>query len=348
MHYCFLSTGTWAGNASFVRLREFGHELSKRGHAVSYVIDEMESNRADLKLPANANIAWVPRGTKHEMPERRRAVKKLSPDFVHVLNPYIKAYLALAGTSQPVVGDWDEWPSRRPHRFGKKQVEMYLDRWLRKRSKRLIVCSRYLQNEFKKVFNLDTAYIPYATYLEPKQDGESPFTRPTAVYMGNIYPAYDHDLIIEAGAILQQQGVIAPITLLGAGPDLEKWQAVVKDRKLTNVELKGYVTGDILWRHLRHAHVLLFPIRETLLNLCRCPSKTFAYMQAKRPIITNKVGEVAEALGDKVRYVDCSPQAFATAISESMQGDRQLPDIDYQVEKHSWALRTDSLLQALG
>src|SRR6185436_14573789 len=169
-------------------------------------------------------------------------------------------------------------------------------RWLRRNAIHIVVASKYLQREFKRRFNIDAAYIPYAAYLQPHADGESPFSEPTAVYMGNLYPAYDHDLLFEAARILKFRGKTPQIAILGGGPDLEKWRAYVKEHDMRNVSVPGFVSGELLWRHLRHAHVLLCPIRENLLNLCRCPSKTFAYEQARRPTIANKVGEVAEVL----------------------------------------------------
>jgi glycosyltransferase involved in cell wall biosynthesis len=134
------------------------------------------------------------------------------------------------------------------------------------------------------------------------------------------------------------------LKILGWGPDLEKWRAWVKERGLSNVDMMGFHTGDFLWRHLRHAHVLLFPIRETIPNLSRCPSKTYAYMQAQRPIITNRVGEVAEVLQERAVYVDPTPEAFAAAIEQMMTPGVLHPDVEYGVESHSWSVRTTTLL----
>jgi glycosyltransferase involved in cell wall biosynthesis len=93
--------------------------------------------------------------------------------------------------------------------------------------------------------------------------------------------------------------------------------------------------------------VLLFPIRETLLNLCRCPSKTFAYVQAKRPVIANRVGEVAEVLGDKGIYVEPTPQSFADAIERAMSSPEVERDIEYDLSNLTWSARADALLAEL-
>ena len=149
--------------------------------------------------------------------------------------------------------------------------------------------------------------------------------------MGNLYPAYDHDLLFDRDLLLKAPGKSPRITFLGHGPDLEKWRSFVKENGLSNVEVPGFTTGEELWRRLRHAHVLLFPIRETIINLARCPSKTFAYAQARRPVIANRVGEIPEVLGKKATYVEPTAEAFADAI-EQRDDRRSQPDVDYGVE----------------
>jgi len=221
------------------------------------------------------------------------------------------------------------------------------DRWQRKRSFVRITSTLYLQQLFLDRYGLQTEHIPHAPYLPSYADGTSPFDKPTAVYMGNFYPAWDHDIILEAAAILKQRNITPAILLMGDGPDMEKWRRFVAEKGLTNVQLPGYVSGEELWRRLRHAHVLLFPIRDTLINRTRCPSKVFAYAQARRPIITSRVGELPYMLGqDKPIYIESTPQAFADAIADAMSKPA-LADVEYHLENHSWKDRVDRLLKAI-
>ena len=199
MHYCFFTTGSWENNASMVRPRELGRAMIARGTRVSYVVDDVPYNREKLNLDPGARIGFISNpSTLKQFKARRAMLRKLNPDFVHVLNPYVKAFLTLAPTRWNVVGDWDEWPARRPHRPARKLLELFLDRWLRKRAVLRVVASQHLQREFQLRFGQASVYIPYATYLQSRADGESPFEQPTAVYMGNLYTAYDHDLVFEA------------------------------------------------------------------------------------------------------------------------------------------------------
>ncbi len=343
----FFSSGSWEGNASMVRPREFGRALIKRGVNVCFIVDDCEYNRTRLDLDPKAEVIFNPRpGGIAQLWTRRKAVREAGGDWVHVMNPAEKTAAALMGSGFRVVGDWDEWRAYHQYPILKRMSAKLLDYWLRHRARRAIVASRYMQNEFRRRYGLEAAYIPYATYLPEHPSTSSPFDEPTAVFMGNLFPSYDHDLIFEAMVQLKAAGKMPRMAVLGMGSDLLKWRNFVKECGLTNVDVPGYTVGLELWRRLRHAHVLLFPIRPNIVNVSRCPSKTFAYAQARRPVITCRVGEVPEVLGEKARYVEPTVEAFAEAIDQAMSSPQ--PDVDYGVERHNWGARAEALLEAIG
>src|SRR5688572_29458849 len=256
MRYCFFTTGDWEANASLVRLREFGGEMIARGIDVSYVVDDFPYNRAKLDVSARAQVIYVPGPSgRGQFKRRRAALREARADFVHVLNPYLKAVATFAGTRWPLVVDWDEWPARRARPRLRGVVDWWLSRWMRKRAALVLVASRYLQEQLRARFGIDSVYIPYAAYLQPQVDGPSPFAQPTVVYMGNLFPSYDHDLIFDAARLLKARGQAPPIRILGHGPDEEIWREYVKQHGLDNVRMAGFVRGEELWRNLRHAHV---------------------------------------------------------------------------------------------
>jgi glycosyltransferase involved in cell wall biosynthesis len=207
------------------------------------------------------------------------------------------------------------------------------------------VSSKYMQAAFQARYGRRPLYLPYATYMQTKAETPSPFTERTAVYMGNLYAEYDHDLIFKAAELLKARGLSPRIEIMGSGPEIEQWRTYVSDRGLGNINVAGFVSGDDLWARLRHAHVLLFPIRPTPGNLSRCPSKTYSYAQARRPIIACRVSEVPEVLGETAQYVEPTAEAFADALAAAMQ--RPQPDVDYGVERHNWDVRANALLAEL-
>ncbi|CAN5605843.1 hypothetical protein BH09PLA1_BH09PLA1_29850 [soil metagenome] len=353
MHYCFPTVGSWEGASSFVRLREFGSEMCKRGIDVTYVVDDIPFNRdpKNLNLHEKARVVFTPNaGSLKQIPSRRTTIRDVNADAIHVLNPMPKSWMALVGSNAArgkLVADWDMWQARSKRPPIESILARTADRWARNHAALHVVASKYLQAEFRRQFRIESAYVPFATYLESRRpDGQSPYAQPTAVYLGNLYDSvYDHDLVFHAMKLLKDRGRALPLSVVGSGPDQEKWQRWVVEQNLSNVKLTGFLTGDDLWRHVRHGEVLLFPIRPTLQNLCRCPSKTFAYAQARRPIIANRVGEVEELLRDNATYVDTTPEAFADAIDQALSERRG--DVEYDLTGQTWSARTDDLLDAL-
>ena len=349
MHYSFITYGSWENNAGLIRPKYLGAELIKRaGARVTYIVDDMPYNRDALKLHPKAEIALVPNArSMKQIASRRRVIRALAPDYIHLLNSHAKSVAALLGNGRlQVVADWDEPPTVKDLGFMRNRLEHAADAWLRRRADVRIVCTMYLQQRFREMYGMETVYIPHAPYFAQQPQVSSPFTQPTAVYMGNLFSSWDHDILFDAARLMREAGHQPKIMLLGDGPDRAKWEAFIALHKLDNFTLAGFMSGAELWRHLRYAHVLLFPIRDTVINRSRCPSKIFAYAQAMRPLITNRVGELPYLLNETPIYIDQTPQAFADALLKLMNEPPQ-PDVTYHTEQHTWGDRAERLLAAI-
>lgn len=344
--YAFLATGCLDRNASFVRLRELGKSLQQQGVDVHFLIDDTPYNRElepELTPSTIHYIGGVNRAAK--LMRRRRELSALSPAAVHILNPQPLNITSIAGLDVPVVCDWDELLSARARPWGRWVSDVLAEAAGRRICTLNVVASRYLQNVFKSRFGIDSLYLPYATYLPEQVTGTNPFARRTAVYLGNLIRDFDHDIAIDAWELLRKRNVEIDLSIIGGGELLDEVRRDVKKRGLSQVRIEGYLTGQPMWDRLRHAHVLLFPIRNTVGNRARCPSKTYAYMQAGRPIIANRVGEVAEVLGETADYVPATPEGFADAV-ERMAG-REIGDKSYALDAHTWTHRAERLLAEL-
>src|SRR4051794_28466848 len=196
MRYCFMTTGSWRNNTMFMRFRELGKELVARGVDLHYIVEDVDTNTdGDLNVPPQARVHRTPivksfGAVKH----RRRLLKdEIKPDFVHVLNVPAKGVPVLMGSGQRVVSDWDEWTAGAPVTGVnlRGRLQRHVDSWYRRKSNRVVVCSRYLQRTFGTM-GVESAYIPYAVFLPPQpMDAPSPFDEPTGVYMGNLYSTFD-------------------------------------------------------------------------------------------------------------------------------------------------------------
>lgn len=344
--YAFVATGCLRRNASFVRLHELGREFALQGVETHFLLDDTEHNRSLTESLAPARVQLIAgRTRKKRLLARRDVLRDLRPHAVHILNPLFLNTCSVTRLGIPIVCDWDELSSAREKRLARWPATLVVERIARRLASLNVVASRCLQQLFQSRFGIESLYLPYAAYLPDRPTGPNPFVRPTAVYLGNLVPDFDHDIVIDAWDLLKRRGVALDLAIMGGGELLDSVRRDVAERGLTNVHLEGYITGQPMWDRLRHAHVLLFPIRDNTGNRSRCPSKTFAYMQAGRPIIANHVGEVAEALGDLAEYVAATPEAFADAVARI--ADRQLPDVAYPLHLHTWSDRASQLLAAL-
>jgi len=352
MHYCYLFTNDTFGAVTF-RMAQLGAEMIKRGIRVSYIANDADQpeRRGKLgeKIPAAATVELIPRGSQLKaIAARRRAIKRLKPDYVEVLNPHPQTLLPLAGLRGPrVVALWDEPQLVYDLGLRRRAAARAWNRWLISRAWLKITAAKSLQDLLRERYGVDAVYLPHVNYLAPQPDGASPFDRPTFVYLGTFSPAWDHDVIFEAARVLRERGRTPAICIVGSGADRPRWDAFVREHNLDNVHIAGFLDEPNLWRHLRHARALLFPMRDTLLNRSRCSSKLFAYAQARRPVIANRVGEAPQILGEEgVTWVGQGPEAFAEAIDRA-SAEPVPADVEHDLERLSAERRVDELLEAI-
>lgn len=345
--YAFLASGSFRRNPSLMRALCLGRELLDRRVNVSYVADDIADNRASDVFDQRARISYVtPYRGLQQLTARRAAIARLCPSHVHVINMSPKTFAGLVGSRWSVIADYDERPACRPHSFWRKQRELAFEAWVNLRASQVIVCSRHLQREWSALYGRTPAYIPYAIDSVDRQPMPNPFSEPTVVYVGTFSRPYDLDLLFHAAKVLAERGVKPRMCFVGRGPEWQLWSDFVKLHGLSNVELPGFLDDMEMQRRVKHAHVLLFPIRPSPPNLSRCPYKTYMYARARRPVIVNRTGEIPAVLGDLATYVDCTPESFAEAIERAMQSP-VLPDIDYGVDRHNWGERAERLLALL-
>jgi glycosyltransferase involved in cell wall biosynthesis len=249
-----------------------------------------------------------------------------------------------------IVGFWDEAAVFKTggHARAVLWFARQVDKWLRKRADLCVTSTREHQRYWGERYSKPILYMPHACYLTDENDGENPFIEPTLVYMGSMNDAeWDHDLFFEALRILKEkEGLVPALYIMGTGRLIPKWQTFC-NKYGVRVTFGGFQTGTKRFQHLRHARALLFPIRDTLYHKTRCPSKTLAYAQARRPIITCRVGEIPEMLGDQAFYVNSTPEAFAQGIKEVLSNVQFEKDIIYPIHEHTWNNRAQNLLSNL-
>ena len=317
--------------------------MAQQGWNVHYLIPQIKENEKF----SNEQIHLIPTLFLKFYRESRSLLSKLNPEYVHFLNPEFKAMcLSMFNRQSKIIGDWEDWHAISRDRGIRKFVTRFSDSYMRKRANVVLVTSRWLEKAFQEICNAQPNYIPYAVLPRKFPKLPNPFPKPTVVFMGSFHKHWDHDILLSAILELKQMGHVPPVRMIGSGADWNNSREFCRRHGLSNVELTGYLDWDEMLNNLQWAHVLAFPIRDKVANRSRCPFKVIQYAQSKRPIITNRVGEVPTFLNDKAHYIDCTPSAFAHEILRTLKLPRQ-PDIDYNIETHNWEDRTNLLLQAI-
>jgi glycosyltransferase involved in cell wall biosynthesis len=209
------------------------------------------------------------------------------------LNPTLKGFLTLIFTCHKVIGEWDEPTILVPQNFLKKYLAYLLHFWLRWRSVIHISCSKAFLEYLP-----EAEYIPHGQYVpEINYEKYSSKDGDYFLYLGNFYPLFDHELLITGLLSASKRGFRPNVLMVGGGPDLEIWMDYCLKNNLYNIEFKGYCDMAEWMPMLIGAKALLFPMKNTPLNRCRCSSKIFAYLASGTPVVAHRVGEIAELLG---------------------------------------------------
>lgn len=328
-------------------MRMFAENLAANGFAVTMALP-MRKEPYSIAPPPAFQIIYLPTAIFPFVRQLRKWLAANRPDFVHFVNPSRKAMLATLGLlTSKVVGDWEDWHPvcNFPKRY--RWPILALDAYLRRRVDVVITCSKWLQREFQRRGRKEVHYIPYGVNATELPMNESPFEEQTAVFMGSFNRHWDQGVVVRAAKILQDRKIKLFFRLIGSGPELSYWKSYANKHKLKNIEFTGFLDDDEMIRSLMHASLLLFPIRDTPANLARCPHKVFLYAQAGRTIVTCKVGEVVEVLGERAIYAECTPIAFADAITGVLQEGRIGKCVDYGMSDHTWIFRANSYANIL-
>lgn len=339
----FLSMGKW-GSVASLRATNLAIGLNALGWDARLVsVGDSNTAHERTHMPEHLIVFETPKSRRGYVTSVSRYIQEFRPDFLHFLNSSLSTCAIVSRHRDlKVIGDWEDWCQWSDRRSFFGLVNHFVDRWLLRRANIRLACSRWLTNHMHEKFGLKASYLPYACHPVPIYRAENPFTAPTAVFMGNLWRTRDHRLLLEAMTLLKNQGSMPRLRIIGGGQDLEFCKALASQRGLTNVEFAGFVSEKAMFNQLAWAHVLIFPISMSTMNLARCPFKAYLYAQAGRPIITSAVGEVAAVLSDKAIYTSFTAADYARAIHEIMNVPRQ-PNIDYGLDQQTWQNRSFEL-----
>lgn len=139
------------------------------------------------------------------------------------------------------------------------------------------------------------------------------------VYCGTIRPVNKVDILLDVAKIL---GNKVDILIYGMGSCLEDLEQRVKNEKIINVKLKGYVENKYIPYILSKSDVNILNYSGTAYNWTRGNSsnKLFEYLASERPVVsTVKMGyDILERYQCGFSADMCTPEKIAACIEKTM------------------------------
>ncbi|MEJ2743002.1 MAG: glycosyltransferase family 4 protein [Gammaproteobacteria bacterium] len=115
------------------------------------------------------------------------------------------------------------------------------------------------------------------------------------LYAGNFGKAQDLSVLVEAAELLKDKGCIK-ITLIGNGQEKYKLNQLVKEKRLSNIEILDSVPVSEISSYLSSADALFVHLKSDPLFTVTIPGKTQAYLAVGKPIIMGVEGCAAELI----------------------------------------------------
>jgi glycosyltransferase involved in cell wall biosynthesis len=364
MRIGFVNTGTIQQNASTLRCLHLGKLLARDGHDVSlFLTDQPDNRRRYGDVVDGIRMRYSAVGSGREQWSKVRLLVRERFDVLHCMSSgssvHFPAWLSKwrHGGRTRLIMDFDEWQSlwlRQP----KRTYQAAWERFACATSDDVIFASARLAHTLgRSVAARRRHTLPYAfdeeefasvpddtTQIRARYAG-----RKLAVYMGNLLPQFDAARVLDAVDAARTANPEILFLFIGGGPLREELERRVVAEELTDhARFLGFLPTDAMIQHLRAADVLLLPIRDTELNRSRSPNKLFQYVGARRPIVTNRLDNIHDAVGEEVLYFDFDSSAdFARRIGEALRPDAPLPSPG-TVARNSWRARYESYRAIIG
>lgn len=221
------------------------------------------------------------------------------------------------------------WQKSALRRVNAWQTEKF-DRSLFRHASGFLAVSSYLLNKAKSFAGDHPALlVPLVAELrsDPPTKSPEPGDPPTLAYVGSFIPDEGLEMLIEAVAILRDEGHADVKCFLIGGANDSSYQAVLTSL-ITQMELAKNIVFVPSMDHaklidfLATMRLLVLPRPDTIVSKAGFPGKLSEYISSRRPIVTTLFGDIGQYIIDgKTGYVcpDYSPAGFAKTVRRALE-----------------------------
>jgi glycosyltransferase involved in cell wall biosynthesis len=364
MKIVFVTFGNFDGHATLKRATGMADPLLAAGHEVYLLLEDSPVNREKILLECpSAIVIWHHRGKSAsvERREKQLSLDRLQPDVVWICGVGARNWMRKPHSKAVVLADHSELYSKVSADLPRK-VFYWLLEWSYCISFDGHICaSRYLVRFYKKRLSIlarksPVHYSPYAFHrnvMKLDVSGAEEVAnrwsgKKIILYMGSFWTNYGFWDMLKAFEILSETRDDFVAVLAGRGPEKEKGIAWVKERNLEQyISIEGYVEEERLSAYFTAAHAFLSPLRDTIQDWARCPSKLFMYVPFQHPVVTCKIGEAAELFGEGGDYYTPNDvDSMVECLNEVLSGPGQSEAVN--PKDHDYQARADAFLEWYG
>lgn len=351
----FVSTGTLRTFGTTYRVLGLSKYLSRQGYEPFLIVPNWREN---LEIYSKSDFNFLKKAycsPRLEVLSKYQTVLNVSPDVLHCLaiskRNLIPSLFYQASKKRPLLVDLDE-DFRSVFRFPKNLYALLAESWAVKRADKVIVASKALYGKLiQKIETRKVVYLPRGVDLETFNRNKRDWqrlrdkwgSRVVLTYLGSFQPWYDADMVLKVAKLVVRKRNDVLFLMIGIGPMEGVFKSYVRDKNLGHfVKFTGYIPEEDVPKYLCASDVLLFPIRDNWLNQARCPGKIYLYLASGRPIVSNPVGEVKEALDGCAWFFDyTSLSDFAEKILLAIEnGNRASSEMLREaITQNSWESR---------
>lgn len=358
MKIVFITTGNIKYIATSKRALGMANHLADLGWSVHILMEDVPENRTRFELECDARIKihYFPNSDPFtELRNKNKIVNNIKPDFVYICAFVFRNIVKTKKSVKKLVEHSELSSSIKTGCLSKRILSLILEFYSIYYADGLLLASRFLEKIYDNRKNfflkkcLPFLYFPYAynsqlykpnQLLEDDELRERYRNKKVFLFLGSLTENYGLFTMLQAFALLKTQRPEVVLLLLGKCLEYEKTVKFIEDNKIDSVvKILGYVPEEDVKKYFDIATAFISPMNDTIQDWARCPSKIYMYLPYGKPIITCKIGDPFEVLGnDGVYYTTGDFKSLAEACKLIIS--KNIRTISIDSSRHSWKSRT--------
>lgn len=370
-----------AWHGAFLRAYHWGRHLVRKGHDVTLLtIDETNKwgfkieDRDGLRVVKSPDLLWGNLRTGWDPWDTFRRIGFLFPesyDLVHCVDTRPVAIFPALALKKfrhvKLVIDWGDWwgrggtvversPGLSRHLFG--PIETFFEEGFRRFADGTVVLTSALESRavglgvppdsiVRMPTGADISRIKPLDKRKAREEIGLDQEAPILGYVGLLFET-DVDLLVKAFDVIRERDSRAKLLLIGntnvrVSSQLKESGAAI---------FTGSVSYEMLQKYIACCDAMVLPMKNSVANVGRWPSKVGDYLAAGKPVIATRVGDVAEMIeqGKCGIVTAATPEDFAVGALEVLDRRTDLVELSKNARKVAeskldWGLLTDQLEQ---